>query len=228
MLQRLMNHNDKIPLSPENLTRFHTRSIPSISVLDYLKRIVRFTNIEKACLLLTLHYIDQISARQPTFIFTSLTCHRFIISAITASSKGLCDAFCTNQLYAKVGGITVMELNTLEREFLSVIDWRLMSTREVLNEYYTNLVRTHSSGRYILAGVSTSPIGSESDIDIDSGQSREPSPEAPTSPTCRSAEPTAILIDLGSHVGAPRATLEQNIAFAALQQSQHQYHQNPS
>lgn len=99
------------------------------------------------------------------------------------------------------------------------------STREVLNEYYTNLVRTHSSGRYILAGVSTSPIGSESDIDIDSGQSREPSPEAPT---CRSAEPTAILIDLGSHVGAPRATLEQNIAFAALQQSQHQYHQNPS
>jgi len=81
---------------------------------------------QKACLLLTLHYIDQISARQPTFIFTSLTCHRFIISAITASSKGLCDAFCTNQLYAKVGGISVLELNTLEREFLSVIDWRLM------------------------------------------------------------------------------------------------------
>ena len=81
---------------------------------------------QKACLLLTLHYIDQISARQPTFIFTSLTCHRFIISAVTASSKGLCDAFCTNQLYAKVGGISVIELNTLEREFLSVIDWRLM------------------------------------------------------------------------------------------------------
>ncbi|KXN90174.1 Nuc-1 negative regulatory protein preg [Leucoagaricus sp. SymC.cos] len=126
MLQRLMSHNDKIPLSPENLTRFHSRSVPTISVLDYLKRVVRFTNVEKACLLLTLHYIDQISARMPIFIFTSLTCHRFLIAAITASSKGLCDAFCTNQLYAKVGGITVTELNSLEREFLSAIDWQLV------------------------------------------------------------------------------------------------------
>ncbi|KAJ3572384.1 hypothetical protein NP233_g3125 [Leucocoprinus birnbaumii] len=238
MLQRLMTHNDRIPLSPENLTRFHSRSVPNISVLDYLKRIVRFTNVEKACLLLTLHYIDQISSRLPTFIFTSLTCHRFIIAAITASSKGLCDAFCTNQLYAKVGGITVTELNTLEREFLSVIDWQLMSllllasqsTREVLNEYYTSLVRTHSSGRYILAGTPSSPIGTESDIDMDSGQSRDPSPESPT--RRRSSEPsTTILIDPAVHVhpeGIPRATLEQNVAFAVLQQSQSQSQsQNP-
>jgi hypothetical protein len=63
MLQRLMFHNDKIPLLPcvrsvmspgsltpmvlsENLTRFHSGSVPNISVLDYLKRIVRFTNVE--------------------------------------------------------------------------------------------------------------------------------------------------------------------------------------
>jgi len=192
-------------------------------VLDYLKRIVRFTNVEKACLLLTLHYIDQISARMPIFIFTSLTCHRFIIVAITVSSKGLCDSFCTNQLYAKVGGITVTELNSLEREFLSAIDWRLMCTREILNDYYTNLVRTNSSGRYVLAG-NNSPNGSESDIDIDSGQSREPSPEVSTSPTrLRSNEPSTILIDPSAHPsppeGIPRATLEQNMAFAALQQS---------
>jgi hypothetical protein len=62
----------------------------------------------------------------PTFIFTSLVCHRFLIAAITASSKGLCDAFCTNQLYAKVGGITVTELNSLEQEFLSAVDWHLV------------------------------------------------------------------------------------------------------
>lgn len=64
MLERLMAHNDRIPLSPcaplprirtafhltdppsESLTRFHSRSAPAISVLDYLKRIVRFTNVE--------------------------------------------------------------------------------------------------------------------------------------------------------------------------------------
>ncbi|KAF9445913.1 cyclin-domain-containing protein [Macrolepiota fuliginosa MF-IS2] len=240
MLQRLMTHNDKIPLHPENLTRFHSRSVPNISVLDYLKRIVRFTNVEKACFLLTLNYIDQITARMPNFIFTSLTCHRFIIAAITASSKGLCDAFCTNQLYAKVGGITVTELNSLEREFLSAIDWRLMSvliyqcTRDVLNEYYTSLVRTNSTGRYVLAGDTSqnSQSGSDSDIDMDSGQSRDASPEFSTSPTRRrSTEASTILIDPGAHVppseGIPRATLEQSIAFAELQQSQSQSQPQP-
>jgi hypothetical protein len=61
----------------------------------------------------------------PLFTLSSLTCHRFIIAAIAVASKGLCDTFCTNNLYAKVGGITVTELNMLEREFLQAIDWRL-------------------------------------------------------------------------------------------------------
>ncbi|TFK75349.1 cyclin-related 2 [Pluteus cervinus] len=125
MLERLMAHNDRIPLSPESLTRFHSRSTPSITVLDYLKRIIRFTNVEKTCLLITLHYIDQICARLPLFTLSSLTCHRFIIAAITVSSKALCDSFCSNNIYARVGGIHVTELNMLEREFLSFIDWRL-------------------------------------------------------------------------------------------------------
>src|SRR6266545_5794946 len=67
MLQRLIAHNDRIPLSPyvfiyrvtltfqciqclffssEALTRFHSRSAPGITVVDYLRRIVRFANVE--------------------------------------------------------------------------------------------------------------------------------------------------------------------------------------
>jgi len=65
----------------------------------------------------------------PLFTLSSLTCHRFIIASITVSSKGLCDVFCTNNLYAKVGGIPVTELNLLEREFLQAIDWHLTVSR---------------------------------------------------------------------------------------------------
>ena len=69
MLQRLIEHNDRIPLSPyaigslpssivllttrlssEALTRFHSRTAPNISVLDYLRRIVQYTKVE-VCLL---------------------------------------------------------------------------------------------------------------------------------------------------------------------------------
>ncbi|CEL61530.1 Nuc-1 negative regulatory protein preg OS=Neurospora crassa (strain ATCC 24698 / 74-OR23-1A / CBS 708,71 / DSM 1257 / FGSC 987) GN=preg PE=1 SV=1 [Rhizoctonia solani AG-1 IB] len=144
MLDRLTSHNDQIPLRPEALTRFHSRTPPGISIEDYLKRIVKYTNVERSCLLITLHYIDQICTLLPHFTISSLTVHRFVISSIAVSSKALCDAFCTNSHYARVGGIKLIELNVLEREFLEKIDWRLTCTREMLQEYYTNLVRTHS------------------------------------------------------------------------------------
>ena len=48
------------------------------------------------------------------------------------ASKALCDAFCTNSLYARVGGIPVGELNMLEREFLRMIDWRLTVRRDAV------------------------------------------------------------------------------------------------
>ena len=61
----------------------------------------------------------------PAFVLSSLTCHRFVIASVAVASKCLCDAFCSNSVYAKVGGIPVAELNVLEREFLRMIDWKL-------------------------------------------------------------------------------------------------------
>jgi len=210
MLERLMTHNDRIPLSPESLTRFHSRSAPNITVVDYLKRIVKFTNVERSCLLLTLHYIDQICTRMPLFTLSSLTCHRFIIAAITVASKGLCDTFCTNNLYAKVGGITVTELNMLEREFLQAIDWRLMCTREVLQEYYVNLVRTNSTGQFTI--VTSSNISSDSDMDSIPSRST-----TPVTPLRAPHAASTILVD-PVPLPARRPTIEQNMAFADLQQ----------
>jgi len=217
MLDRLIAHNDRIPLLPESLTRFHSRSAPTISVLDYLKRIVKFTNVEKSCLLITLHYIDQICARMPLFTLSSLTCHRFIIASITVSSKGLCDTFCTNSLYAKVGGISASELNVLEREFLQAIDWRLMCTREVLQEYFVNLVRTHSSCKFIIIGTqSSSSISSDSETDTDT----VPSPPAEKPARIRDNR-RGLLSETSTFTPEVplRPTIEQNVAFAALRES---------
>lgn len=35
--------------------------------------------------------------------------------------------------YARVGGISLVEMNLLEKEFLNVIDWRLMVCPDVLS-----------------------------------------------------------------------------------------------
>jgi hypothetical protein len=125
MLDRLISHNDGIALTPNALTRFHSRAPPSISVHDYLVRITKFTNVEPCCLLILLHYIDRASEQLPNFTINSLTVHRFTIAAVAAGSKAISDSFCTNGRYAKVGGVSLIEMNVLEKEFLRVLDWRL-------------------------------------------------------------------------------------------------------
>ena len=46
MLDLLMQHNDQVQLTPDALTRFHSRAAPGISVIEYLRRIVKYTNME--------------------------------------------------------------------------------------------------------------------------------------------------------------------------------------
>jgi hypothetical protein len=140
-----MSHNDQIPVTHTNLTRFHSRAAPGISISDYLRRIIKYASVERACLLSILIYIDRVCEKHRTFTISSLTVHRFIIAAVTISAKALCDSYCTNTHYAKVGGISTQELNTLELEFLFLIDWEVSCAGLVLQQYYVNLVRQHLS-----------------------------------------------------------------------------------
>ena len=121
-----------------------TRASPAISVTDYLLRIVRYSSLEKPTLLATVFYIDLLSRCYPPFTLSSLTVHRFLITGVTVASKGLCDAFCTNTHYAKVGGIGVAELNMLELEFLKKVDWQIVPEPSVLVAYYQSMISQDS------------------------------------------------------------------------------------
>ena len=121
MLDRLLQYNDSLP-STRPLTRFHSKAAPAITPIAYLTRITAFTNVDPCILLILLYYIDKLNSY---LIITSLTLHRFLIAAICCGSKALSDSFATNSRYAKVGGVELVEMNALEREFLLAIDWRL-------------------------------------------------------------------------------------------------------
>ncbi|KAJ3401070.1 hypothetical protein HDU80_006355 [Chytriomyces hyalinus] len=149
MLQRLTSHNDQIPLSSSTLTRFHSRAPPAISIVDYLRRIVKYASVERVCLLILLVYIDRVCERNRSFTISSLTVHRFIITGVTVACKALCDSFLQNSMYAKVGGISTKELNVLEIEFLTLIGWDLTASAERLQDYYRNLVRQHPGFRMV-------------------------------------------------------------------------------
>ena len=140
MLMELIHFNDNIPLADGSLTRFHSRTPPSISVHDYLQRLTTHATLSPPILLSMVYYIDRMCALYPTFTISSLTVHRFLIASVTVASKGLSDSFWTNNTYARVGGVSLKELALLELEFLRRVEWRIVPKPEVLVDYYRSLV----------------------------------------------------------------------------------------
>jgi hypothetical protein len=113
-------------LNSENLTRFHSRSPPEISIYNYLLRLSHYSSLENCVLIATVYYIDLLTRKYSSFALNSLTVHRFLLTATTIASKALCDSFCSNNHYAKVGGVNVIELNLLEVEFLKWVNYRVV------------------------------------------------------------------------------------------------------
>jgi hypothetical protein len=113
-------------LSSQHLTRFHSRSPPQISIYNYLRRLAHYSSLENCVLIATVYYIDLLTMQYPTFALNSLTVHRFLLTATTIASKALCDSFCSNNHYAKVGGVNITELNLLEGEFLKWVNYRVV------------------------------------------------------------------------------------------------------
>ncbi|KAI0402157.1 cyclin-domain-containing protein [Xylaria palmicola] len=140
MIGELIETNDSIAMKSGNLTRFHSRTAPGISVLDYLQRLAKHATLTPPLLLSMVYYIDRLCALYPDFTINTLTVHRFLITAATVAGKGLSDSFWNNSFYARVGGVKVAELKLLELEFLYRVDWRIVPIPEVLEAYYKGLV----------------------------------------------------------------------------------------
>lgn len=92
--------------------------------------------------------MDQLCSLYPEFIVSSLTVHRFLITAATVASKGLSDFHWPNKIYAHVGGVRNDELGLLERDFLYRLDWKILPDPHTLVAYYTALVER--AGTYII------------------------------------------------------------------------------
>ncbi len=71
--------------------------------------------------------------------------HRVVITAILLAAKFFDDAYYNNAYYAKVGGVLVSEMNSLEVEFLFRINFSLHVKPEVFEKYQDELV-SHAVG----------------------------------------------------------------------------------
>lgn len=155
VLNQLCQRNDKIPLDPKGVSKFHALRPPAISILDYLERVAKYAACSGECFVLALIYIDRIIQTNPTFVVNSLNIHRLLITSIMLGAKFFDDHYFNNAYYAKVGGVPCQEMNSLEVEFLFMTNFTLFVTTETYRQYYTELCNhaMHSN-----CGCATHPI----------------------------------------------------------------------
>ena len=120
------------------VTKFHALRAPSISIQDYLDRIFKYASCSCECFVLALIYIDRVIQRQ-NFVINSLNVHRIIITSVMLSAKFFDDHYFKNAFYAKVGGVPCAEMNSLEVEFLFLINFSLHVSPDNYSRYYNEL-----------------------------------------------------------------------------------------
>lgn len=143
-LERLVLRNEKClkDLSEHRkLTIYHGLRPPNISILRYLERIHKYSNCSPSCFVVGFIFIDHLVHKQPDVPLISLNVHRLLITSIMVATKLLDDVHYNNAFYGRVGGISNVELNSLEVDFLFRLDFRLQVTSNMFEGYCTHLER---------------------------------------------------------------------------------------
>ena len=84
--------------------------------------------------MLILIYIDRLCDINYVNL-TFYNIHKLILASMLVSIKYNEDDYFSNKFYAKVGGVSITELNHLEYEFLSLIDFDLYVDDDLYSKY---------------------------------------------------------------------------------------------
>lgn len=121
-------------------TNFHTSRPPNISIRNYLRRLEQYMKCTQESYVVALIYLDRVTAMKPELELSNYCIHRLFLTALIISVKFYEDKYYKNSYYARVGGISSNEVNTLEHEFLIYIEFALFVKSEEYENYLSTLM----------------------------------------------------------------------------------------
>jgi len=145
VLAEIVEQTDKLLQQPgisnldKAITKFHATRPPAIAVKEYLLRVVKYANCSESCYILALIYIDRLTEKRPGFVINSLNIHRLLITSIMVAAKFFDDFYFYNNDYAKIGGISTKEINSLEAELLVLLNFELFVSEDTFSHYKAQL-----------------------------------------------------------------------------------------
>jgi hypothetical protein len=120
----------------KRVTFFHSVRPPTLKVQDYLARIRKYFLASDECYVMALVYIDRVGKIDPAMTVCELNVHRLLVISAMLAAKFHDDVYYSNNYYAKVGGLSLKEVNALEAKFLKMLDWKLFVAPEEYQLYH--------------------------------------------------------------------------------------------
>ena len=121
------------------LKAFKNKSIPSISIKNYLIRLSKHAKVNESTIILILIYIDRI-CNMNHFTLTYYNIHKLILAAFILAIKYNEEYYYHMIYYSKMGGVSLSELNYLESEYLKLVDYKLYVDTKLYDKYYNDLM----------------------------------------------------------------------------------------
>jgi hypothetical protein len=108
------------------ITCYGRSQIPSISLRDYISRVIKYIKIDYQELTLSLIYLDRISQIMGRdYVINKYNAHRSFLTAILLAVKVHDDNYFSNKHFSEVGGVPLAELNAMEVDFCFGLNFSL-------------------------------------------------------------------------------------------------------
>lgn len=115
-LEKLIDKNFSFSSKNSRYKIFSNKTIPEITLYDYINRIYKYTEISISTLIISLIYTDRFCI-STNILLTNYNVHRVLFCAVLASIKFNEDIVFSMKFYAKVAGVKAEELRNLEEAF---------------------------------------------------------------------------------------------------------------
>ena len=134
----ILNYYSKILTNDDNYETYFEKYFitcdKTISIEDYLKRLILYLDISKNLIIVSSIYINRLKIK-----FNYNNFHKIILISLLVTNKFLEDDNINNKFWADCGGIPIDLLNKLERKFLIKINYNLYIGEEEFCKKYDEI-----------------------------------------------------------------------------------------
>lgn len=125
--------------SVEGLDIFKCVAVPGISLEDYLQRIQKYSKATLETLIVAYILIKRCLFNCEDFELTNHNIHKVFLVAVMSAMKMYEDEVLENKAFARIGGIEMADLNSMELKFVELIDGCLFVNETTFIQTYKYL-----------------------------------------------------------------------------------------